>query len=576
MENIKITWVFVSYCLILLLSAAISPAEEQVNVKRSDFPHGFHFGATTSAYQVCVLSLPVSTTVFIFPLFLKKMELDPCCLCRSFVKVEGAVHEDGKGLSNWDVYCRIQGDKPQFLVSSVALCLILCSCLFVAVEFDFWCVLRFSGNIVDGTNGDIANDHYHRYMSLGLTAYRFSISWSRVLPRGRHGGVNQAGINFYNSIIDNLLLRGIQPFVTIFHNEYPQELEDRFGGWLSPDSFHWTGVLMGNYVSGLTGKSFVHFSETCFKHFADRVQYWMTMNEPNLLAEAAYEKGRSPPARCSPPFGHCASGNSDVEPLVAVHNMLLAHARAAKLYHEQYKSKVNGVIGITVCAYMYIPLREIEDDTEAANRALALMLLEMKRYHGSELPNFSLEERELVRDSIDFIGINHYGTLYAKDCIHSSCICNDSTCTLGMSEFFVVPRGMEGIVNYIKERYHNKPMFVTENGYSSPGNEDDIYGHDVKRIHYHQSYLASLAQAVRNGADVRGYFIWSFMDNFEWSNGYRLKFGIYRIDRQTLNRIPKLSATWYRDFLSNSSLGGVNLSSTVPDENKDVSMVHSE
>ncbi|KAL0301151.1 UNVERIFIED_CONTAM: Beta-glucosidase 18 [Sesamum radiatum] len=536
------------------------------------------------------------------------MELDPCCLCRSFVKVEGAVHEDGKGLSNWDVYCRIQGDKPEFLVFSVAQCfldLILCSCLFIAVEFDFWRVLRFSGNIVDGTNGDIANDHYHRYMedieimqSLGLTAYRFSISWSRVLPRGRHGGVNQAGINFYNSIIDNLLLRGIQPFVTIFHNEYPQELEDRFGGWLSP----------------VMQEEFVHFSETCFKHFADRVQYWMTMNEPNLLAEAAYEKGRSPPARCSPPFGHCASGNSDVEPLVAVHNMLLAHARAAKLYHEQYKSKVNGVIGITVCAYMYIPLREIEDDTEAANRALAFnaawMLdplvfgdypLEMKRYHGSELPSFSLEERELVRDSIDFIGINHYGTLYAKDCIHSSCICNDSTCTLGtdrpisgfvyttgerngvtigeptgMSEFFVVPKGMEGIVKYIKERYHNKPMFVTENGYSSPGNEDDIYGHDVKRIHYHQSYLASLAQAVRNGADVRGYFIWSFMDNFEWSNGYRLKFGIYRIDRQTLNRIPKLSATWYRDFLSNSSLAGVYLSSTVPDENKDVSMVHSE
>ncbi|KAK4387049.1 Beta-glucosidase 18 [Sesamum angolense] len=529
MENIKITWVFVSHCLILLLSAAISPAEEQVNVKRSDFPHGFHFGATTSAYQV-----------------------------------EGAVHEDGKGLSNWDVYCRIQGDKPEFLVSSVALCfldLILCSCLFVAVEFDFWCVLRFSGNIVDGTNGDIANDHYHRYMedieimqSLGLTAYRFSISWSRLLPRGRLGGVNQAGINFYNSIIDNLLIRGIQPFVTIFHNEYPQELEDRFGGWLSP----------------VMQEEFVHFSETCFKHFADRVQYWMTMNEPNLLAEAAYEKGRSPPARCSPPFGHCASGNSDIEPLIAVHNMLLAHARAAKLYHEQYKSKVNGVIGITVCAYMYIPLREIEDDTEAANRALAFNAAWMLDPLVFGLPS---RDEALSRKRITklfFGGKRACTDRPISGFVHTTGERNGVTIgePTGMSEFFVVPKGMEGIVNYIKERYHNKPMFVTENGYSSPGNEDDIYGHDVKRIHYHQSYLASLAQAVRNGADVRGYFIWSFMDNFEWSNGYRLKFGIYRIDRQTLNRIPKLSATWYRDFLSNFSLGGVNLSSTVPDENK--------
>ncbi|KAK4387050.1 Beta-glucosidase 18 [Sesamum angolense] len=487
MENIKITWVFVSHCLILLLSAAILSAEEQVDIRRSDFPHGFFFGASTSAYQVC--------------------------------------------------------------------------------------------NIADGTSGDIANDHYHRYMedieiihSLGLTAYRFSISWSRVLPSMRETWwVNQAGINFYNSIIDNLLLRGIQPFVTIFHNDYPQELEDRFGGWLS----------------SLMQEEFVHFAETCFKHFADRVKYWMTINEPNLLAEVTYERGLFPPARCSPPFGHCASGNSDVEPLIAVHNMLLAHGKAVKLYREQYKSKVNGVIGITVCAYMYTALTDFKDDKEAANRALAFNAAwmldplvfgdyppEMKRYHGSELPSFSSEERELLRDSIDFMGINHYGTLYAKDCIHSHCICNDSVYTLGsdrlirgfvyttgerngfpigeptgMSQFFVVPRGMEGIVNYMKERYHNKPMFVTENGYSSPGNEDDIYQHDVKRIHYHQLYLASLAQAVRNGADVRGYFIWSLMDNFEWSSGYALKFGIYRIDPQTLNRIPKTVCYLVQRFL---------------------------
>ncbi|KAI3448414.1 hypothetical protein Pfo_005079 [Paulownia fortunei] len=520
MKKNKLTCIIDYHCLILLLSA-ISTVKisigEQVDIKRSDFPHGFLFGAATSAYQI-----------------------------------EGAFLEDGKSLSNWDVFCQIEG------------------------------------SIADGTSGNIADDHYHRYMedieimhSLGLSAYRFSISWSRVLPRGRFGGVNQDAIIFYNKIIDNLLLRGIEPFVTIFHYEYPQELEDRFGGWLSP----------------LMQEEFVHFAETCFKNFADRVKYWITINEANLFAEMAYERGEYPPAHCSPPFGHCASGNSDVEPLIVVHNMLLAHAKAAKLYREQFKAfkffvlltykvilmqfKVDGVLGIAVCAFMYIPLTDDKDDKEAANRALAFNVAwtldplvfgdyppEMKRYHGSELPRFSSEERVLLRDSIDFIGINHYGTLYTKDCIHSSCLCNDSSCTqggdrpikgfayttgerngipigdrTGMAPFFVVPRGMEDIVCYIMQRFHNKPMLVTENGYSSPVNEYDNYQHDVKRIHYHQSYLAYLAQAIRNGADVRGYFIWSLMDNFEWSSGYGPKFGIYHIDLPTLNRIPKLSAS---------------------------------
>ncbi|KAL3639870.1 hypothetical protein CASFOL_014838 [Castilleja foliolosa] len=515
--------VIVSRFLFLLLSTIStvksSINEEQVIIKRSDFPDGFLFGAATSAYQI-----------------------------------EGGFNEDGKSPSNWDVFCRIEG------------------------------------SIADGTNGDVADDHYHRYMedieimqSLGLTAYRFSISWSRILPiisimdiGGKLGGVNPIAIDFYNKIIDNLLFTGIEPFVTIFHNEYPQELEDRFKGWLSP----------------LMQEEFVHFAETCFKYFADRVKYWITVNEPALVSEMSYERAQFPPARCSPPFGGCANGNSDVEPLIATHNMLLGHAKAAKLYRERFKHKLNGAISITVCAFMYVPLTDSEDDKEAAKRALAFNVAwtldplifgdypsEMKHYHGSELPSFTSEESDLLRDSIDFIGINHYGTLYAKDCIHSSCQCNDSSCTqggdrpirgfvyttgerngiligeqTGMPRFFAVPRGMEEIVDYVKERYDNKPMIITENGYSSPVNEDDIYQHDVKRIHYHQSYLTYLARAIRNGADVRGYVIWSLIDNFEWSSGYAIKFGLYHIDRQTLKRTPKMSADWYRDFLTNSSV----------------------
>ncbi|KAK6132717.1 hypothetical protein DH2020_033522 [Rehmannia glutinosa] len=323
-------------------------------------------------------------------------------------------------------------------------------------------------------------------------------------------------------------------------------------------------------------EEFVHFAETCFEKFGDRVKYWITINEPNLFSEMAYESAIFPPARCSPPFGECAGGNSDVEPLLAAHNMLLAHGKAAKIYRERFKAND-------------------KNDVEAANRALAFNVAwtldplvfgdyppEMKRYHGSELRKFSSEESELLRESIDFIGINHYSALYAKDCFNSSCTqgsdhairgfvqtAGDRNGVLigeptGISSFFVVPRGMEDIVRYIEERYHNKPMFVTENGYASPVDEDDNGEiKDVKRIHYHQSYLAYLAQAIRNGADVRGYLIWSLMDNFEWSNGYAIKFGIYRIDHPTLNRIPKLSAVWYRDFLSNSSLVDADLFSTI-------------
>ncbi|KAL8505929.1 hypothetical protein ACS0TY_016960 [Phlomoides rotata] len=520
MKKLKLTCIVLLNCFILILSETStlksSTDEEEIDIKRSDFPPGFLFGAATSAYQV-----------------------------------EGAVLEDGRSISNWDVFCYIEG------------------------------------NIADGSNADVADDHYHRYMedieimnSLGLTAYRFSISWSRLLPRGRLGGVNELAVLFYNKIIDNLLIRGIQPFVTIFHNEFPQEFEDRFGGWLSH----------------LMQEEYIHFAEKCFENFGDRVKYWITFNEPNVYSDFAYERTGFPPARCSPPFGNCAIGNSDVEPLIVVHNMLLAHAKAAKLYRDNFKSKVDGELSITVNAFMYFPLTDGEKDKEAANRALAFNFAwaldplifgdyppEMRKYHGSELPRFSSEETELLRESIDFIGINHYGSLYAKDCIHSSCSCNSSSCSkgsdrairgfvyttgeqdgvqigkpTGMPRFFVVPRGMEDIIRYAKERYHNKAMIVTENGYSSLANEDDNLQHDPKRVHFHQSYLAYLAKAIREGADVRGYLVWSLMDNFEWSSGYGPKFGLYYLQNQTLNRIPKLSATWYRHFLANFSLFDAN------------------
>ncbi|XVF04154.1 hypothetical protein REPUB_Repub05bG0057700 [Reevesia pubescens] len=483
---------------------------ETQDVRRSQFPDNFLFGTAISSYQV-----------------------------------EGGYLNDGKGLSNWDVFTHIPG------------------------------------NIKNNENGDIADDDYHLFLedieiahSLGLNAYRFSISWARILPRGRFGEVNPWGITFYNKVIDNLLLRGIEPFVTIHHFDLPRELEDRYGSWLSP----------------LMQEDFVLLAETCFKSFGDRVKYWTTINEPNMFAEMAYIRGIYPPAHCSAPFGNCSVGNSDVEPLIVVHNMLLAHAKAVKLYREQFQPKQSGSIGLIAHSHSYEPLRDGESDRQAVNRALAFTggwaidpLVfgdyppEMRQYHGSQLPRFSLEEAEYVKGSIDFIGLNHYSTLYAQDCIHSPCILGGDHFIrgfayttgerdgiligepTGVERFYVVPRGMEKIVDYVSKRYNNIPLYVTENGYSPPQTEvtqrvPDLL-HDIDRIKFHKGYLSALARAIRNGADVRGYFLWSLMDNFEWAGGYSSMFGLYYIDRQTMKRMPKLSAIWYEDFLANRSRG---------------------
>ncbi|KAI3702886.1 hypothetical protein L6452_28639 [Arctium lappa] len=481
--------------------------KEEPHIKRSDFPPGFLFGAASSAYQV-----------------------------------EGAYLEDGKSLSNWDVFCHLVGCGE------------------------------------NGQNGDIADDHYHHFLediemmgSLGLKAYRFSISWARILPRGRFGKVNRAGIMFYNKIIDNLILKGIEPFVTLYHGDFPQELEERYGSWLNSEM----------------KEDFVHMAEVCFKSFGDRVKYWITINEPNLVTEYAYETGIFPPSRCSEPFGNCTAGNSDVEPLVVMHNMLLAHGMTAKLYREKFQRKQGGSIGITLHCFMFEPLTDSELDRDAAKRAFAFNIgwpldplifgdypEEMHEYLGSELPSFSLDEKNFMKNSIDFIGINHYTTAYTKDCTNSSCSPTANRAIQGFLELvgerdgvligertaieglYVVPRGMEEIVNVIKIRYNNKPMIITENGYSSPNvHENRIHElvNDVKRVEFHTAYLASLAKSIRGGADVRGYLVWSLMDNYEWLQGYKVRFGLHYIDRQTLTRIPKLSARWYKNFLTNSS-----------------------
>ncbi|XP_022866868.1 beta-glucosidase 46-like [Olea europaea var. sylvestris] len=498
--------------LVLLLGLLVYPFLVECHLKTlkyrsnaSPFPANFLYGTSSSAYQY-----------------------------------EGAISADGKGLNNWDVFT------------------------------------HKAGTIVDGSNGDIATDHYNRYLedvdlmaSMGVNSYRFSISWGRILPKGKYGAVNLAGIDHYNKLIDALLLKGIQPLVTITHFDIPQELENRYGAWLSPK----------------LQEDFEYFADICFKNFGDRVKYWITFNEPNVFSIMAYRFGTYPPGRCSKQFGNCSAGNSETEPFIAAHNIILAHAAAVNLYRTKYQKQQGGQIGITVQALWFEPISNSTADKLAAERGqdflsnwfldpiiLGKYPREMKNILGSTLPEFSSNDLFKLQKGLDFIGLNHYAGFYVQDCMFSTCEPIPGTSRTegfirqttekdgisigeltGMEPFHYYPQGMEKIVTYLKERYNNTPIIITENGYCEVSNSNATIEeavNDNKRVKYLANYLDALSTAMRKGADVRGYFVWSLLDNFEWSSGYTKHFGLYHVDQNTLKRIPKLSTTWYRHFIA--------------------------
>ncbi|KAK7292396.1 hypothetical protein RIF29_08175 [Crotalaria pallida] len=449
----------------------------------------------------------------------------------SSYQYEGGYLSDGKGMSNWDVFSH----KP--------------------------------GNIFDGNTGDVTVDQYHRYLedidlmeALQVNCYRFSISWARLLPKGRFGDVNLEGIKYYNSLIDALLLKGIQPFVTLTHFDIPQELEDRYGAWLSPQS----------------QEDFQFYADICFKSFGDRVKYWATFNEPNLQVPLGYRVGIFPPSRCSSTFGDCSEGDSEKEPFVAAHNIILSHAAAVDIYRTKYQCKQDGKIGIVIHFDWFEPFSNSTADKLASERAHAFYSnwfldpiiigkypTEMETILGTILPKFSSTDKVKLRRGLDFIGINHYSSYYVRDCILSMCEPGPGISTTEGSyqqtpmgeltpfEWLTVyPQGMKKIVTYVKDRYNNTPMFITENGYGNLYDPDEEYHNDHKRINYMSGHLDNLVAAIREGADVRGYLAWSLLDNFEWKFGFRVRFGLYHVDYDTLKRTPKFSASWYKNFIA--------------------------
>ncbi|PIA61389.1 hypothetical protein AQUCO_00300730v1 [Aquilegia coerulea] len=439
-----------------------------------------------------------------------------------------------------------------------------------------WDTIAHSGELKDETNGDIACDQYHRYkedvqlmVNTGLDAYRFSISWSRLIPNGR-GPVNPKGLQYYNNLIDELIRHGIQPHVTLFHHDLPQALEDDYSGWLSEKIVD----------------DFTAYADTCFNEFGDRVSHWTTMNEPNAIALGGYDRGTIPPKRCSYPFGaNCTKGNSTVEPYIFTHNSLLAHASAARLYKKKYQAQQKGFIGLNLFTTWLIPRTDSGKDVKATQRAHDLYIgwfinplvfgdypATMKKHAGSKIPTFTLQQSELVKGSFDFLSLNYYTIIHIMDDPDSLKLKErdvymdmalkrlDSWDGESNGEFPIDPLGLQHVLEHFKQIYGNPPIYVHENGQRTLHNASL---NDAPRIKYLAAFIGSALNGLRNGSDMRGYFTWSFLDLFELTQGEKFSFGLYYVNFSDpdLKRQPKLSAHWYSGFLKggNISSDGINV-----------------
>ncbi|CAD5315234.1 unnamed protein product [Arabidopsis thaliana] len=390
---------------------------------------------------------------------------------------------------------------------------------------------------------------------MNVQAYRLSIAWSRVLPKGRlTGGVDENGITYYNNLINELKANGIEPYVTIFHWDVPQTLEDEYGGFLS------TRIV----------EDYTNYAELLFQRFGDRVKFWITLNQPLSLALKGYGNGSYPPGRCT---GCELGGDSGVEPYTVAHNQLLAHAKTVSLYRKRYQKFQGGKIGTTLIGRWFVPLNEFSElDKAAAKRAFDFFVgwfldplvygkypTIMREMVGDRLPEFTPEESALVKGSLDFLGLNYYVSQYATDApppTQPNAI-TDARVTLGFyrngSPIGVVARFRQ-ILNYIKDNYKNPLTYITENGVADLdlGNVTLATAlADNGRIQNHCSHLSCLKCAMKDGCNVAGYFAWSLMDNYEFGNGYTLRFGMNWVNfTNPADRKEKASGKWFSKFLA--------------------------
>lgn len=399
------------------------------------------------------------------------------------------------------------------------------------------------GMVLDSDTGDLACDHYRRYRedvalmrALGLRAYRFSTSWSRVLPLGQ-GAVNHAGLDFYDRLVDALLEAAIEPMLTLYHWDLPASLDD-LGGWLNPD----------------LPKRFADYAALMFRRLDDRVKLWTTLNEPWVVSDGGYLHGALAP-------GH----RNRFEAPIATHRLLRAHGEAVQAYRAEGKHR----IGVVVNLEPKHAASEEQADRDAAARADAYMNLqyldpvffgrypsELEAIFGEAWPKWPDHELDLVRQPIDFLGINYYTRSVVRFDPQAwplrAAAIRQRRSTYTETGWEVFARGLTETLVRVKERYGNPPLYVTENGaaFFDPPTAQDGRVADPLRVAYLRSHVEAIRAAVDAGVDLRGYFVWSLLDNFEWSHGYSKRFGIVHVDFETQQRTPKDSARFYAKLIA--------------------------
>jgi beta-glucosidase len=433
----------------------------------------------------------------------------------SSYQVEGAAYKDGKGLSVWDNFCKLPG------------------------------------KIWNDHNGDIAADHYHRYIEdvkimkdLGLKGYRFSVAWPRIFPNGR-GSINQKGLDFYDRLIDELLAAGIQPWMTLYHWDMPQALEDDFGGWESQE----------------TCKHFANYAALLSKHYSDRVKHYMTINEMWVVADCCYGYGFNPPNKKLP--------KKQVNQVR--HNVILAHGMAVQALRNNAADTVE--VGWAHNAAALVPAIETEEHIAATKLALrreegpySVPILEGKysdeylQQEGENAPEFTDEEMKTINSPLDFVGLNIYYPRYImadeNDPKKYKSLPLPKTYPHMQADWITVgPQITYWQPRLFHELWSPKAIYITENGCACADkldNDGEVY--DTDRVMYMRNHLINAHRAVNEDIPLKGYFAWSLLDNFEWKEGYEWRFGITYVNYQTLERTPKLSSKFYREVIKNNSV----------------------
>jgi len=429
-------------------------------------------------------------------------------------QIEGAWDEDGKGESIWDHFTH----QPH--------------------------------RVLNGDTGDVACDHYHHMpqdvalmKDLGIKSYRFSISWPRILPEGT-GRIEPRGLDFYSRLVDNLLEAGISPMATLNHWDFPQALQER-GGWPNRDSVTW----------------FLEYAQVTFEKLADRVPLWATHNEPLVISSLGYGQGMFAPGIASYP-----------QALKASHHLLLSHGRTVELYRSL---GYQGQIGIVLNLSTYLPKTSHPEDVAAARRlemvSNSIFLdplfkgqypADLIEWAGEMWPDIPADDFQIISQPIDFLGVNFYNghiVSYTQEGFLKLRAEQKVDPGWGYTHkgWGISPSQLTALLNHIRTDYGNPPIYITENGLALEDKLDqDGFVKDQGRINYLRAHFQAIHQALTDGVDLRGYYVWSFLDNFEWADGYSQRFGLVWIDYDDpmRKRTPKASFNWYRDVIKNNTV----------------------